>query len=416
MDQTLAILLVAISVLLSGWWAAKNHAPEAGTLICVMALDIPLISLSIVQSAILKRELDFKSLSICSNASAIAGGLIGLGMAALGFRAWSLVGQQLAKDAITAILLWRFSHWRPRFSFSWRHLKELTSFSFLNFVGQMAILADMQASSVILGLFFGPVALGLYRIADRLMNGVVTVAMSAIQAVSLPEFSRLQHQPEALRKSAMTCLRLTASVTLPSLCGLAVVSTPLMATIGKSWIPASHALTVLCLLGIAIVFAYFTGPLLQALSRVREVALLEWGRMFLGVIVLVPAAIIARQHSITVQIMAIALARFVTGALVVAPIFVFILMRICNITLRQFVSLVFPSAMSAAAVVVSVLLFAWTGWLQTATPILLLSSEVAIGGAVGITVLLAIDFELRKSTEAILHRSYYRVLALKQSA
>jgi O-antigen/teichoic acid export membrane protein len=248
------------------------------------------------------------------------------------------------------------------------------------------------------------------------MSGVVSVAMSAIQAVSLPEFSRLQHQPEALRKSAMTCLRLTASVTLPALCGLAVVSTPLMATIGKSWIPASHALTVLCLLGVAIVFAYFTGPLLQALSRPRELALLEWGRMILGVLALIPAAMIARHHSIAAQILGIALARFVIGAFIVAPIFVYILMKLCKITIREFVSLVIPSATSSASVVLSVLLFTSTGLLQTAAPILLLASEVAIGGLVGIVVLLALDSDLRRSTEAILSRNYDRLLALKQSA
>ena len=154
MDQVLGVALVGASVLFSGWWAAKNHAPAAANLISVLSLDIPIIALVNVQSAILRREMDFKSLSICANVSGLIGGLVGLGMAQAGFRAWALVGQQLVKDATTTVLLWRASEWRPRFEFSWKHLKELTNFSISNFAAQLGIFASIQASSVILGTLF----------------------------------------------------------------------------------------------------------------------------------------------------------------------------------------------------------------------------------------------------------------------
>jgi len=415
MDQVLAVALVGASVLLAGWWAAKNHAPGAANLICALSLDIPLMALVNVQSAILRREMDFKSLSICTNVSALVGGIVGVGIAVAGFRAWALVAQQLVKDCTTAILLWRLSHWRPRLEFSWRHLKELTSFSISNFVAQLGIFADVQASSVILGLFFGPVALGLYRIADRVMSSVVTMAMASIQAVSLPEFARLQHQPEELRKSVLTCIRLTSAVTLPALGGLAVVSTPLMATIGANWIPAAGVLKVLCMLGVAMVFAYFTGPLLQALSRPHELAILEWARMAIGTAVLVSAGFIVRSGSIGSQIMGIALARFVTGVFLIAPVFVYILMRLCGISFREFASSVAPSAMATASVVVSVVLFDSSGWLRTGRPLYLLMVEVAIGGVVGMSTLLSLETQLRKSIVAILHRNVGRWALAKES-
>lgn len=416
MDQLLAVVLLLLSIPLAGWWATRNHAPEAAGLISVMTLDIPLMALSIVQSAVLRREMDFKSLSICANVSSLIGGLTGLGMAVAGLHAWSLVGQQLGKDAVNIILLWTFSRWRPRFEFSWRHLMQLTDFSVKHFIAQLGILADMQASSIILGLYFGPVALGLYRIADRIMNSVVYVATSAVQSVSLPEFSRLQQKPDELRKSVLTCLHLTSSITVPALCGLAVVSTPLMGTIGKSWTPAGRSLQVLCLLGVALVFAYFTGPLLSALSRTKEIAILEWVRMAIGVAVLIPAAMIVRTHSITTQIMGIALARFATGALIVAPFFLFIVMKTCRISMREFVVLAAPSVASAGAIVISVLLLVSTGLLHSTAPIFQLTCEVAVGGSVGLTALLAFDKPLKRAVAGIVSRSYYRLLAAKQSA
>jgi PST family polysaccharide transporter len=416
MDQVLAVLLVGVSILLSGWWAARNHAPAAASLISVLSLDIPLMALINVQSALLNREMNFKRLSICANVSALVGGIVGVGMAVAGLRVWALVGQQLAKDATAAILLWKWSHWRPRFEFSSKHLKELTGFSVGNFMAQLGIFADLQASSVILGLFFGPVALGLYRIADRIMSSVITLAMSAIQTVSFPEFSRLQHQPEELRKSALSCVRLTSAITVPALAGLAAVSTPLMATIGAQWLPASPVLKLLCVLGIAIVFAYFTGPLMQALGRTREVAILEWARMAIGTLVLLGAVFAVRNGSIPLQIMGIAMARLFTGALLVAPFFVYILIRLSGLSLREFVLAVIPATVSAASVIGAVVLVDLAGWFQFGRPIILLMAEIAVGGVVGAIVLLGLESQLRKAVSGLLYRSFWRMRQALQSA
>jgi len=416
MDQVLAILLVAVSFLFSSWWAGKNHAPAAASLISVLSLDIPLMALVNVQSALLNREMNFKRLSICANISALVGGMVGVAMALAGLRAWSLVGQQLAKDATTAILLWRWSRWRPRFEFSFKHLRELTGFSVGNFVAQLGIFADVQASSVILGLFFGPVPLGLYRIADRIMSSVTTLSMSAIQTVSFPEFSRLQHQPEELRKSALSCIRLTSAVTLPAMAVIASVSRPLMAAIGPQWIPASPVLKLLCVLGVAIVFAYFTGPLMQALGRTREVAILEWARMAIGTVVLLGAGFAVRNGSIQLQISGIAMARLFTGALIVAPFFVYILMRLSGLSFREFVLAVMPATASAASIISAVFLVDLAGWFRFGRPIILLLAEVVVGGIVGVFVLLALESQLRKAVSDLLYRNLWRMKQSIQSA
>src|ERR1700688_2128113 len=81
MDLALSFFLVALSILLSRWWAAINHAPQVATIISVLSLCIPIEGMAIVQKTILSREMDFKSLSIRSNASVLVSGVIGIGMA-----------------------------------------------------------------------------------------------------------------------------------------------------------------------------------------------------------------------------------------------------------------------------------------------------------------------------------------------
>ncbi len=414
MDQALSLILIGVSILLSGWWARKNHAPEVASIIAALSLCIPIQGMSLVQNALLSRQMDFKSLSIRSNVAVLISGVVGVAMALAGFRAWALVGQQIVRDSTAAALLWRLSSWRPRFEFSWRHLKDLTGFSASNFLALLGIYADVQAASILLGLLFGPVPVGLYKIAERMANGIQAAVTSSIQAVSLPEFSRWQDNPEALRRSMLVCIRLCAALALPAFAGLMAVAGPLMATVGPKWTPAADALRILSVLNAALMFAYFTGPLLQALSRPHQLAILEWARMAVGLVFLVVAGVLVKNGSVTWQLAGIALARFVAGALIVTPVFVYVFMRLCKISLRDLFSGVVPSIVASLTVGGAVLLIQASGWVANLRPGFVLATEVIIGGAVGVPVLLSLDGELRGAVGRLLQRSFGAQFASKR--
>jgi O-antigen/teichoic acid export membrane protein len=402
----LSFFLIFVSLPFSHWWAVRNHAPEAARIIPVLSISILIEALSLVQTAVLKKDLDFKSLSIRTNAAALIGGLSGVGMAVAGLGVWSLVGQQVIRDGSAVILLWNLSPWRPRFEFSWAHLKDLMGFSVPNFVAQLGIFTDAQAASVALGLLFGPLAVGLYRIADRVVNSVIMVAMASIQAVSFPEFSRLQDQPSELRKSVLTCIRLSSAATLPALAGLVAVGSPLMEVLGAKWVPASGVLKILSILGMVVIFGYFTVPLLQALAKTRAVAALEWGRTIVGLAILVIAGLLVRESPVQTQITGIAMARFVTGAVLVLPVFVYVLMRLSGVTLREVLGAITPSAVSAGSVIVVVFAFHMSGLLSGQKPLAQLLAETILGGSVGIFVILSLDTSLRKAIKRLFDRRF----------
>ncbi len=395
MDLALSLLLLLVSVACSRWWAKVNHAPEAAPIISVISVSIVIEALSVVQTSLLRRQMDFKSLSIRTNASVLVSGVIGIGVALAGGGVWSLVVQQIVRDLTALVLLWKLSPWRPRLEFSWRHLKELMGFSVPNFAAQLANFAEGQAGSVLLGILFGPVALGLYRLADRLVNSVVVMATSSIQAVSLPEFSRLQDRATELRTSALSCIRLSSAVTLPALAGLAALSAPLMAVMGSQWAPASDVLKVLCAAGMCIIFAYFTGPLMQALARTHELALLEWTRTVLGVLLLVAAGLIVRGDPLNSQLLAIGLARLVMSAFIITPVFLYILMHLAGISFRDLTGALLPSVAAAATVVVAVAVCRSLAAGADIKPVIQLALQVAMGAVAGIGILLTADPQLR---------------------
>jgi teichuronic acid exporter len=411
MDLVLSAALICLSVVCSRKWAAMNHAPEIARIISLLSVCILIESMALVQSALLRRNMDFKSISIRTNASVTVGGLVGIAMALAGFRVWALVGQQIVRDSTALVLLWKLSPWRPRFAFSWRHLKELMGFSIPNFTAQMGIFASNQADALVLGLMFGPVAVGLYRVADRVVNSVVSMATSSVQAVSLPEFSKVRDFPEKLRHRILTCIRLSSTVTLPTLAGIAAISWALMAVLGPNWTPASAALKILCLVGISSVFASFTGPLLQALSMPHQHAVLEWARMVVGTVLLVVASFLVRHSSVNWQIDGIAWARFVTMSCIVMPVFLYVLANRSGISLRELENAIKPSAVASAGAVAAVVLFQTSGLLVGGKLTTLLIAEIAMGGATGITLLLALDAQLRSWVLSLSQRTFWPVQA-----
>lgn len=403
-NVSLSLGLAGLSVLFSRWWAATNHLPELVAIISTLSVCIPIGGLAIVQVACLQRHMDFKTLSLCANASVVVGGVVGVTMAYGGYGVWSLVGQQIAKDVCALGLLWKRGDWRPRARFSWKHLRDLMGFSTSNFVSQLAIFFDAQSGAILMGSLFGPIPVGLYRIAERLVNSVTAVATTSIQSVSLPEFSRLQDKPEELRVSIMTCIRLAATVTLPALAGLFVVSNTIMTIMGPKWALASGVLKILSILGMLTLFTMFTGPLLQALSRPQHLAALEWTRTLIGIGLLVGAGLWARNNTMQWQVTAIALARFAIGAIFVTPVFVYLIIRLGQISIRDLAKSIAPSVLTALSVCASVFLLHSVAVLTETSPFGKLAIDVLFGGAIGLTTLLFLDKQLRGALYAFVQR------------
>lgn len=394
MNLLLSVVLVVFTITAGGLWGNINHAPELGALLSVMSLSIPLEGLSIVQSALLRRSMDFKSLSIRSNVSVLIGGAAGIGMAIGGLGPWALVGQQLCRDTSALVLLWKLGSWRPSLRFSWMHLKELLGFSMNNFVAQLGTFVDAQAGPVLLGALFGPVAVGLYRLADRLMASVIMLA-SSIQTVSLPEFSRVQDKPDVLRSSALSCLRLAALVTVPALIAMAAVSHELLAILGAQWIPAANALVILCALGTISVLSIFTGPLLQALGRPRRLAALEWSRTAVDIVFLGFAAWLLKTGTVNEQVTGIAWARFLPTVFLVSPVFIGVLLYFCKISIQELTASLASSFFASAAIFASIFCFQLSGAAAGLPPFTLLLIEAWIGGTSGFVILLFFDRDFR---------------------
>jgi len=390
-----SLALVAASFGLSRWWAAANHLPLLVVIISALSICIPLEGLTVVQQALLQREMNFRSLSVRANVSVCVGGAVGIGMALTGFGIWALVGQQISRDIVALALLWKLSHWRPRWHFSLDSLKELFGFSASNFAAKLGVFANAQADSLLLGLFFGPVAVGLYRFAERIMNTILTMATSSLQTVSFPEFSRLQDRPAELRRSLLSCIRLSAIVTFPAMAGLAATSNLLMGALGPKWADAADALKLLCAAGLLMSLGQFFGPALQAVGKPHYLAALTWLQTVVGCGAAVLVALHLRQAPVWQQTMGIAAIRLTMSILVGIPLLLFVLPRLCPVSRRDILATVAPSLAAAGVVFSAVTGLSALGLTHRWGPMVGLLLVVPFGAATGGITLYSLDEVLR---------------------
>ncbi|MCH7846845.1 MAG: lipopolysaccharide biosynthesis protein [Planctomycetes bacterium] len=390
-----SIVLCGVSVLVSPWWAAVNHLPELGSVIAFLSLSVPIKGLSVVQEALLQRKMDFRNLALLRGAALIIGGAVGVTMAIRGFGVWALVGQQLVGSALATAVMWKVSDWRPRLFFSWRRARELFGFSGGMFASQLGVYTASQSDAILMGLFFGPVAVGLYRLATRLMEAVLDIGTRSIQTVALPHFCSLQDDAPRLRAAVLSCIRLSATITIPAMTLLALASDELMMLLGEKWAPAAGVLKIVVFMGMAKALTLFTGPLLLANGRAGTVAVLVW------ILAIATAGIIAavgglmKHAAVGDQVAAVALTRTGTFIVLHGVVSLLIISHLYQISMHQLVAVVVPAIVVSAAALLTAKLVTLLGFGANTNPVVALFCVMAPATLAAGGTLLIVDESVR---------------------
>ena len=264
----MGILLTIVGLFGAGLFADFYHQPELIPIVRWLSLSFIINSLSQVQNAILSRQFKFKIQAVRSLLAVFAGGLVGTGMAFMGYGVWSLVGQQLTNELVGVLVLWQASDWRPRLKISQRHFQELFSFG-INIMGiDLLNFFNRRADDLLIGYFLGPVALGYYTVAYRLLLVSINLLTSITSNVSLTVFSKMQEQPTRMREAFYKAINLTSAIAIPAFTGLAVLAPEIVPVVfGQQWLPSVPVMQILAFIGILQAVFSFNGTVMMAMGK-----------------------------------------------------------------------------------------------------------------------------------------------------
>lgn len=244
------ILCLALS-LSSNLIAEFFDQPDAGVLFQIISVMFVIASFSLVQRALLEKEMFFKQVVLIETAAQISGLLLGISMAVIGAGVYSLVFMALMNSFVLTIGFWLSTSWRPSVCFSIKHIKKvwfyssnLTGFNLINF-------AARNMDTFLVARILGSSPLGLYNIAYRVMlYPIQNIALTLIR-VLFPAFSKIKNDNLKFKHSYLESLSYIALITFPAMLGLMSVSDNfVLAFFGGSWIEVANLLTVMAPIGL----------------------------------------------------------------------------------------------------------------------------------------------------------------------
>ena len=111
---TVGAALTLVGVAISPLIAAFFSNPQVMPLFAVLSLTFLFSSLGQTQTALLTREMSFRSLELRNIAATLLGAFAALFFAFGGLGAWAIIAQVVFTSAGSTLMLWTVSPWRPQ--------------------------------------------------------------------------------------------------------------------------------------------------------------------------------------------------------------------------------------------------------------------------------------------------------------
>lgn len=340
------VVFMLIGLVLAGPLAAFYGEPDVRPLFAALSVSFLVTSLGTTQTALLNRDMEFRSLELRLMAGTVAGAAVGITLAATGFGAWAIIGQQLTITCVSTVLLWVLSPWRPRLQFSAASLRALGGFSARVFGTRVLFYLNRNADNLLIGKFLGASALGAYAVAYNVMLSPMSRIARPVVEVLFPAFSRMQDDPRRIGTLWLRANRLVAAITVPGMAGLVVVAPDFVTVVlGSHWSAAVPVIQILAWVGLMQSLQQLNSSILQARDRTGD--LLRY-----SVIVLL-ASLTAFGVGLQWGIVGVAAAYAVSSTLV-EPYYAWLTMRALGIGTGEYLRHLAGVATAAGAMVVAV--------------------------------------------------------------
>lgn len=266
-----AAVVSTILFLMKGWLADFFGSPLLSEVLPWVLPAFVLQAATVVSQALLRRQLDFKSIQ---SAQILGYGvgylLVGVSFAWFGLGVWSLVAAWTVQNAIGVLMMYAKSRHSLRPCLQ-ADLRKEQKFGFSVLFTNLANWVIENIDNLMVGRFFGTAALGTYAVAYNLVRTPANHLVVSIQQVIFPLTARTQDEPEKQRAAYLAALWVVSMLALPIFLGCAVVApTVVQALYGPAWNSAGPVLQALsCAMALHAVMA-IAGPVLWGRGEARQ--------------------------------------------------------------------------------------------------------------------------------------------------
>lgn len=272
LSMVTALVLIGLSPLI-GLFFQDVRIPA---LVAFSAAPILIQGLSAQHHALLTRSMQFRALALIDVLVSLATLVVGLLVAAVWATYWAFAAAALAGAIVSSGLAWQMSGWRPGRPRALKSARPLIRFgvgitgaNLLNYVSR-------NADNVIIARTFGPIALGYYDRAYRLMLFPLQNVNAPAARVIVPLLSRRRGDSDLYRATYLRSAGLLSALCMPGIAAaMATAEIVVRLLLGPGWSAAGPVFAWLAFAGLSQPLNSSVGWLLLAQGRVR--LMIQWG-------------------------------------------------------------------------------------------------------------------------------------------
>lgn len=375
-------------------WCFQND-PRIIPLSRVMFLSFIINATAIVQTNRLMKKMDVKMIAISNTIGLIISGVVGITLALTGYGAWAIVWQTITLATIKSLILWFTSHWLPSLKFSWTALKSFFSVgsgmmitSFLNTLFQ-------NIYSFFIGNRVGLVSLGYYTQSDKWSKMGIMSISQILTSSFLPVLSQVQDDAERFSRTTAKMNRFTAYILFPAIGFLIVMSTPIFHLLfGEKWDPSIMLFQLLLLRGIFTVLNSLYNNYIISLGKARLVVYMEVVRDCASLIALFATIPFVAMTTIDDPVYGVKILLWgqVIASAISWVVTLFVTAPLSHRSRMNFIIDLVPYVVQVALIMIPM----WALSLVIENVILLLISQIAVGGALYFTINYLLRSQIQK--------------------
>ncbi len=388
-----AALIVVMSPLVANFYSAGHIT----SILYVYALSVLLGGANVVPGSLLRRKLNFKSVSKVEITGTLVSGLVSISLALRGIgpicvAIGSVVGLIASLVVYFFMGLLRIGAFPSLIS-----VRRFGNFTIFASGTRIVELIRVFIDNAIIGKWLGPVALGYYVIGYNLPAIPEYRVVGLITSVAFPTMSTFGADRLMISHVYLKILRYASAAVLPMLIGLMLVADKLIPVIyGPKWFPTVPIMQILCLAGIGCSFGVLTDSPLLAMGKSRWTFLanLVWVGLLAGGLIWV----LVLGYGLS------GAAWVVTGsALIISVVRNVSTSWLCGVSLHEFYHAIFPATVATTVMAILVLVLKNIIAVRSADWIVLFSM-VSVGSIAYIGTLIYLWPELRTNILSALYR------------
>ncbi|MGP4714456.1 MULTISPECIES: oligosaccharide flippase family protein [unclassified Psychrobacter] len=293
-------------------------------------ISTSLILLSIVPTALLMRNLELKIFAYRTIISRVTFFIFAIPLAYSNYGLWSIVYANIVQSFVSFLLLYfaTKSLIPKKLSFDKKFFLDSINFGFYVMIEKLLWSFLTRVLGILITIFHGPTALGLYHMATKLTDTALNILNAAVTRISLPIFSSVQDNKDKLLFAFQSSTYYFNLLSVPMFLGMALTAgywIPLI--LGEKWNDIIPLLQIISVMYAIMYSRMFVGIAIKALGRSKDFLYLS----LIAAIVTVIALVLTKNYSLTTALLALAIPRII----ITIPLGIYLMKNICDFSITE---------------------------------------------------------------------------------